>query len=119
MKSIVKKIVIFSMIGVMQIGFGASVIEASSLHSEPVPMRHHDDRDDQDRHERERYERHERERRERAENERHEREMRRRHHESEREWHRRQERERERHDNTMREITAGLIGIWIGSQINK
>ena len=70
MKNIVKKIAIFSMVGMMQIGLGASVIEASPLYNEPVPMQqdnwkgdqHHGDRFEQNRHERER-----------AENERHER----------------------------------------------
>jgi membrane protein involved in colicin uptake len=107
MKNIVKKIAIFSMVGMMQIGFGASVIEASPLHNDGPYMQQQDDQHDQDRHERER-----------IENERHEREMRRRDHESEREWHERQERERQRHDNTMNEIAAGVIGILIGSQIH-
>ncbi|MBP2660573.1 MAG: hypothetical protein H6Q69_3605 [Firmicutes bacterium] len=107
MKKIVKKIMIYSMVGMMQLGLGATVIEASPLHNDGPDMQQQDDRHDQDRHERERHER-----------ERHEREMQRRHHESEREWHDRQEREKQRHDNTMNEIAAGLIGIVIGSQIN-
>lgn len=128
MKNAVKKIAIYSMVGMMQIGFGASVIEASSLQRELTPMQQNNDRHDRhgqndrdkDRHERERHERErqERERREREENRRHEREMRRRHHESDREWHERQEREKQRHDNTMNEIAAGIIGIIIGTQIN-
>jgi flagellar biosynthesis GTPase FlhF len=113
MKNIVKKIAVYSMVGMMQIGFGASVIEASPLHNEGsqqiVQM------DNRDNHDNERQR--ERDRRQREENERHEREMRRHHHESEREWHERQEREKQRHDNTMHEIEAGLIGILIGSQI--
>jgi len=107
MRKIMKKIMIYSMVGMMQLGLGATVIEASPLHNDGPYMQQQDDRHDQDRHERERHER-----------ERHEREMRRRHHESEREWHDRQEREKQRHDNTMNEIAAGLIGIVIGSQIN-
>ncbi|MDU4962577.1 MAG: hypothetical protein E6X17_18130 [Sporomusaceae bacterium] len=51
----------------------------------------------------------------RNENERHEREMWRRQHESETEWHERQDRERERHDRELRDITALLIGIAIGT----
>ncbi len=107
MKCISKKIVIYSMIGIMQIGFGASVIEASPLQSDPSPMQqgffrpsgpgpdHHDrNRYERDRHERERYER---DRRERIENDRHEREMRRRPHETKKQWHERQKRENERH----------------------
>jgi ABC-type Zn2+ transport system substrate-binding protein/surface adhesin len=114
MKNIVKKVAIYSMVGIMQIGFGASVIEASPLHNDGsqriVQL------DDGDHHDNERQREHDR--RHREENERHEREMRRHHHESEREWHERQERENQRHDNTMNEIAAGLIGILIGSQIN-
>jgi len=114
MKNIVKKIAVFSMVGMMQIGLGSSIIEASPLHNDGsqgiVQLdnrgHHHDDRQ------------REHDRREREENRRHEREMQRRHHENEREWHERQNRERQRHDNTMNEIAAGLIGIWIGSQIN-
>jgi hypothetical protein len=111
-KSIVKKVAIYSMVGIMQVGFGASIIEASPLHNDAsqrivqLDNRHHDN--DRQR---------EHDRREREENQRHEREMRRHRHESEHDWHDRQERERRRHDNTMNEIKAGLIGILIGSQI--
>jgi membrane protein involved in colicin uptake len=115
MKNVVKKITIFSMVGLMQIGFGASVIEASPLHIDDSSQQFVQ-LDGRDHHDNER--RREHDRRQREENARHEREMRRRHHESEREWHQRQERERQRHENTMHEIEAGLIGIWIGSQIN-
>ncbi|HEY3423216.1 MAG TPA: hypothetical protein VGL27_00355 [Negativicutes bacterium] len=120
MKNIVKKVTIYSMVGIMQVGFGASVIEASPLYNDEsqriVQLEHRDHRgNDRHRdHERQR----EHDRREREENQRHEREMRRHRHESYRDWHDRQERERRRHDNTMNEITAGLIGILIGSQIN-
>lgn len=114
MKNAIKKIAIFSMVGMMQIGFGASVIEASPLHNDgPQRIVQLDDRDH---HNNDRQRDHDR--REREENERHEREMQRRHHESEREWHDRQERENQRHENTRNEIAAGLIGILIGTQIN-
>ena len=84
MKNIVKKLVIYSMVGIMQLGLGASVIEAS-----PRDNDHHDQR----------YEQRERDRghRIKEENRRHEQEMRRHHHESEREWRERQHREIERH----------------------
>lgn len=114
MKNVVKKMAVFSMIGMMQIGFGASVIEASPLHNDDsqriieLDRRDHYDNDRQRDHDR----------REREENRRHEREMQRRHHESEREWHDRQEREKQRHENTRNEIAAGLIGILIGTQIH-
>jgi ABC-type Zn2+ transport system substrate-binding protein/surface adhesin len=106
-KRIMKKIMIYSMVGIMQLGLGATVIEASPLHNDGPYMEQQDNRHDHERHERER-----------IENERHEREMRRHHHESEWEWHERQKREQQRHDNTMNEIAAGLIGILIGSAIN-
>lgn len=91
MKNVFKKIVIYSMVGVMQLGLGASVIEAS-----PRDNDHHDQR----------YEErvHNREHRIREENQRHEREMRRHHHESEREWRERQHRENERHRHILFEI---------------
>jgi hypothetical protein len=114
LKNIVQKVVIYSMVGMMQIGIGASVIEASPL-SNDGPQRivqldnrnHHND-------ERQR----EHDRRLRQENERHEREMRRHHHESEREWHERQERENQRHRNALNEIASFLIGIVIGASSN-
>ena len=116
MKNIVKKVAIYSMVGIMQLGLGASVIEASPLHNGTPKTVAYEQR--QDRHDRERMEQERRER-ERVENERHEREMQRRQHESEREWHERQEREKERHDNTMNEIKAGVLGIIIGSLISQ
>lgn len=125
MNRVVKKVAIYSMVGIMQIGFGASVIEASPLYNNPPVSayghnqdRHERDRMERERHERERMER-ERHERERIENERHRREMQRRRHESEREWRERQERENQRHDNTMNEIKAGIIGIIIGSIISQ
>jgi membrane protein involved in colicin uptake len=100
MKNIVKKIAIFSMVGMMQIGLGASIIEASPLYNEPAPMQQqnnwrvgHGDRFE-----------HDRQQRERAENERHEREMKRRPHETRKQWHERQKHENERHERELREI---------------
>jgi len=110
MKKLTKKIMIFSMVGMMQIGFGAAVLEASPLHNDDshrfVQL---DDR--HDRHDR----RDEHDERLHKENERHRREMERRHHESRREWHERQEREKEQHERNLREIGALLIGIAIGA----
>jgi len=102
MKNIVQKIAIFSMVGMMQLGFGASAIEATSLYNgNSQHIVQLDDQHDQDRHERER-----------IENERHEREMRRRENESEREWHERQRIENERHDENMRRIAHDILD-WI------
>jgi hypothetical protein len=107
MKNIVKKVTIYSMVGIMQVGFGASVIEASPLHTDGSQrIVQLDNRQS------------EHDRREREENQRHEQEMRRHDHESDRDWHNRQDKEKQRHDNTMNEIGAGLIGILIGTQIN-
>jgi membrane protein involved in colicin uptake len=105
MQRIVKKVAIYSMVGLMQIGFGASIIEASPLHIDSYPVQEQYDRHDQrpDWHDRERFER-ERHERERIENQRHEREMRRRPHESRREWRERQHRENERHERELRMI---------------
>jgi hypothetical protein len=106
MNNIAKKIMIYSMAGIMQVGLGATVIEASPLHNEGVPgIVQLDDRHD------------EHDRRQNEENRRHEREMQRHDRESDRDWHERQRHENERHDNTMNEIEAGIIGIIIGSTI--
>lgn len=96
MKSIAKKIVIYSMIGIMQVGLGASVIEASP--------RHHNNHHEQ------RYE--DRQHRIQEENRRHEREMMRRAHEDERHWRERQDREKAHHEEVMRTI-GGLALLYI------
>ncbi len=83
MKSIVKKIAILSIAGMMQIGLGTSLIEASPLHIEPSSVQQQDNRNQ-------------------IENERHEREIKRRPNESEREWHKRQELEKQRHKDNLR-----------------
>ncbi|EGO65482.1 hypothetical protein [Acetonema longum] len=138
MNSAVKKTVIYSLVGILQFGTGASVLEAAALYQNNTPplyamsKGHHQPnekdrreaerrREMEKRREQERRERDQRERRRqhderrRQENERHEREMRRRQHESEREWRARQEREKKRHDRALRDIAALLIGIAIGS----
>ena len=142
MNCMLKKAIIYSMLGLMQVGMFSSVAAAApgSLYNDDSqqisylsrghgPDRDHrrgpgrDDRRDHDRRERERREQerreHERRRihddRKRIENERLEREMRRRPHESRKEWRERQEREKQRHDRELRTIAALLIGIAIGS----
>ncbi len=103
MNSMTKKIMIYSLAGIMQVGLGATLIEASPLHlegsSQIVQL---DNRHD----------------RERQENDRHQREMRRHDHESDRDWHDRQARENQQHDNTMNEIAAGVVGFVLGSVTN-
>lgn len=120
MKSVAKKVIIYSMLGIMQVGMVSSVAAAAPgplQNSGIVQLDHHDyhghrdhrdHRDDDRRHDE----------RMRQENERHEREMRRRHYESEREWRERQRHEDDRHDRELRDIAAILIGIVIGSASN-
>ncbi|MBP2632737.1 MAG: hypothetical protein H6Q70_3365 [Firmicutes bacterium] len=111
MKNLTKKIMIFSMVGMMQVGFGAAVLEASPLHTENSHrFVQFDDRHDDDH-----WRQHEHDERLRRENERHRHEMERREHESRREWRERQERERQHHEDNLREIGAFLIGIAIGA----
>ena len=71
MNKIAKKVIIYSMVGLLQLGFGVSVSQAAQRNPEPPPPQEQgDDRNHPDR-----------EHRIREENERHEREMRRRDHE--------------------------------------
>lgn len=103
---------VYSLAGIMQVGLGASVIEASPLHNDDAQQivqldRHYGDYRHQGDHERRRHE----------ENRRHERAMQRHYRENDRDWNNRQWRENQRHDNTMNEIAAGIIGIVIGSQL--
>ena len=114
MKNITKKIIIYSLAGIMQLGLGASVIEASPLHSDD--LQRIVQLDDGDHHDNDRQREHDR--RQREENERHEREMRRHEHESERDWHERQEREERRHRDANDEIGAFLLGVIIGAASN-
>ncbi len=106
MNNLTKKMMIYSMVGMMQVGLGATVVAASPLYNDGSQRMvqlddRHRDRDE----------------RQRQENQRHEREMRRHDHEGDREWRERQDRERQRHDNTMNEIAAGIVGIIIGTQL--
>ncbi|VBB06932.1 Hypothetical protein LUCI_2174 [Lucifera butyrica] len=114
MKSIVKKLVIYSMAGIMQISFGAGIASASPIFIGPQQIV----RLDEGPHNRDNDRQREHDRRMQEENERHEREMQRRRGESDREWHERQERERHRHDEALNQIAALLIGIAIGSSNN-
>jgi hypothetical protein len=106
MKNITKKIIVYSMVGLMQVGLGTAMVAASPLHNDgPQQIVQLDRQSDHDQ-------------RQREENQRHEREMRRRDHESDRDWHNRQEQENQQHDNTMHEIEAGLLGFVVGSAVN-
>ncbi len=109
MRNLTKKVMIYSMLGLMQVGLGATVgatvIEASAFNNDGSQIVQLDRRSDHDQ-------------RQRQENDRHQREMRRRDHENDRDWHNRQARENQQHDNTMNEIGAGLLGFVVGSAIN-
>jgi len=105
MNNVVKKMVIFSMIGIIQIGSSASLLEASPLHNELIPQQQGGDR--HDRHDQDQ----DRRERERIENERHEREMKRRPNENDREWHERQRHEKERHEENLRRIAHDILEL--------
>ncbi len=104
MNNVVKKLAIYSLVGAIQIGFGASVIEASPLHNNVPPMQQQYNQHDNRGHNPHERDRNERERRERAENQRHEQEMKRRPHETTKQWHKRQQQEKQRHERALREI---------------
>ncbi|MEN6412511.1 MAG: hypothetical protein ABFC84_07080 [Veillonellales bacterium] len=112
MKNIVKKIVVYSMVGMLQIGFGASIVSASPAHG-PERIQYSEEYHNHDN-----YRQHEHDKRMREENKRHDWEMRRRHDESVREWRERQERENKRHDSVLNEIGAFLLGVIVGSASN-
>lgn len=118
MKIVAKKVIIYSMLGLMQVGMFSSVAAAAPgpVHNDSSQRIAYLDRDD--RHDRDDDQRRKHDERKREENERHEREMKRRPHESDREWRERQEHEKDRHDKALREIAALLIGIAIGSSNN-
>lgn len=118
MKSVAKKVMIYSMLGLMQVGMFSSIAAAAPgpVHNDSSQRIAYLDRDD--RHDRDDDQRRKHDERKREEDKRHEREMKRRPHESDREWRERQEHEKDRHDKALREIAALLIGIAIGSSNN-
>ncbi|WP_371371962.1 hypothetical protein [Sporomusa aerivorans] len=113
MKIIGKKVITYSMLGLMQVGMFSSVAAAApgSLHNDDSQRIAYLDRDDRRDDDRQRGH----DDRKRQENERHEREMKRRPNESERDWHKRQKQEKKRHEQALRDIAALLIGFAIGS----
>lgn len=110
MENVAKKMMIYSLAGIMQIGSGLAIVEASPLHS-AVPQQIVQ-LDNNDRHQ-------EHDRRQQAENQRHEQEMRRRHNESDRDWNDRRETENRRHNDALQEIEAFLLGIGVGAILNR
>ncbi len=138
MNNITKKIVIYSVVGVMQVGLGTAILEASprdDWHREhndqqwrenqrhEQAMQRHENEDHQhwnDRQWREnqRYERYarqdnERQYRNELEMQRHEREMQRRENENAREWNDRQWMENQQHDLMVHQIEADLIVMFM------
>lgn len=111
MRSIMKKAVIYLMVGIMQVGLFTTVAAASPLYNDNSQRLVQLDR--RDRHDNDRRRQHDE--RLRRENERHAREMRRRHNENEREYRERQRNERERHERELRIIAAILIGVAINN----
>jgi len=94
MKNIVKKMATLSMVGMMLIGFGVSVLEAAPLHNSSIQQL------DQSQDQREA---------ERIENERHERAMEQRPNESERDWEERKNRENQRHEKKLWLIAHAIV----------
>lgn len=98
MKSMAKRVLIYSMVALMQVGLFATVAEAAPQPEELQRFEYEHQRDHHPDWERERNHRiHE-------ENRRHEREMRRRPFESRREWRERQRHEIERHERAIHRI---------------
>ena len=110
MKNVAKKMMIYPLAGIMQIGSGLAIVEASPLHStvpqQIVQLDNNDRRQEHDR-------------RQQAENQRHEREMRRRDNENDRDWNNRRDIENSRHNDALREIEAFLIGVGVGAILNR
>jgi hypothetical protein len=109
MNKIAKKVVIFSLVGLLQAGLGTAVLEASPRQAPPPQA--HADREAQEHRMQAEKDRHEQERQHRlqAERERHDREMVRHQHESEWAWRERQREENERHDRMVRDIMAAAV----------
>ncbi len=106
MKSVARKVMIYSMVGVMQIGLGTAVVAASPLYNDgPQRIVQLDDRYHEN------YRQREHDEWRRHEIERHEREMRRRDRESYREWHERQEREMRYHEHERHEYERNHPGF--------
>ena len=106
MKTLTKKIVIYSMIGLMQLGLGSSVLEASPKHNEQQHSQRYQERAHHEQ------QHNGRDQRIHEEKDRHTREMQRHEFENDREWHERQDREREHHEEVMRAIGGlAILGL--------
>ncbi|CUH95042.1 hypothetical protein P22_1111 [Propionispora sp. 2/2-37] len=98
MKKPLQKVIVFSLLGLFQLGLAASAAEASPLHlTNRLDQQQSYQAAPQGTNQQER---------ERLENERHQREMKRRPNESDREWEKRQKQEIQRHQDELRQIGA-------------
>ena len=143
MKNLAKKIMIYSMVGMMQLGIGTAVVAASprgdwhqqqndqqwqenQRHEQAMQQRqgenhqHWNDREWRENQQHERYAKQSNDRQWRNEQEdrRHEQAMQRHQNENAQDWNDRQWVENQQHDNTMNEIAAGVLGFIVGSVIN-
>jgi hypothetical protein len=102
MRKITQKMIIYLLVGMLQLGIASSTALAA-----PNYDRHPEPREQQEpnQHDKERQDR------ERQEKVRHEQEMRRHPGENERDWHERQRLENERHEQSMREIGLGVAAL--------
>lgn len=106
MTRISRNIIVYSLVGILQLGVGAATLEASPRHNDRQPEHRYENRHyEQNNHN----DRRDREHRMQQERERHEREMMRREHESEHAWRERQRIENDHHEELMR----GILGIAI------
>jgi hypothetical protein len=143
MKNITKKIIIYSMVGMMQVGLSTAVLEASprgnwhqqqndqqwqenQRHEQEMKQRpgeNHQQLNDRQWRENQQHERYARQSNDRQyqnqqEEQRHELAMQRRENENAQDWNDRQWVENQQHDNTMNEIAAGVLGFILGSVID-
>ena len=101
MKIVARKIIIYSMLGLMQVGMLSSVAAASPRQGEPPRFeQRYEHRDDHQQRDLEK----EKQQRLHEENKRHEQEMKRHPFESKKQWHERQKHENERHERAIHEI---------------
>jgi hypothetical protein len=99
MINLTKKIIIYSMVGMIQVGLGTAVVAASPLYNDGIQgIVRLDDR--QDHHDQ----------RQREENRRHEQEMNRHDGENDRDWNDRQWRENQQHEQIMQDIEREFQG---------
>jgi len=109
MKCMIKKLIIYLIISMIQVGLGTIVIEASPLSSNSLPrIVQLDDGHSNDDRQRDLV------KRLREERARHEQEMQRRDNESDQDYRERQNRENERHENALHDLEILLNGISIG-----